>query len=225
MRCLIMSEITKEQIEKTMAALRKNNMQAHYVETKEQAKALVCSLLEKGSTVTHGGSVTLAQIGMTEVLKSGDYIYLDRSAEGLTREQVEEIYRKSFFADTYLTSANAITENGELYNVDGNSNRVAAILYGPKSVIVIAGINKIVPDIRAAVQRVKRTAAPKNTVRLNCKTPCAVTGECISLKKENSFACDGCKSEARICCNYVVTAQQRHKDRIKVILVGEELGY
>ncbi|MBR2176047.1 MAG: lactate utilization protein [Clostridia bacterium] len=220
-----MDNSNKEIIEKTLQALRRNNMQAYYADTKEQAKELVCSMLKKGSTVTHGGSVTLAETGITELLGNGDYIYLDRSAPGLTPEQVREIYRKSFFADTYLTSSNAITENGELYNVDGNSNRVAAIVYGPESVIVIAGYNKIVPDIRAAVERVKRIAAPKNAVRLDCATPCAETGECISLKKENSFACEGCKSPARICCNYVVTAQQRHKDRIKVIIVGEVLGY
>ena len=214
-----------EKINSTMEALRKNNMQAYYVENSAKAKELVQSLMEKGSTVTHGGSMTLKQTGINELLKSGDYNYLDRSAEGLTREQVEEIYRKSFFADTYLTSANAVTEKGELYNVDGNSNRVAAILYGPKSVIVVVGVNKIVPDIRAAVERVKKVAAPKNTVRLSCKTPCAATGECISLKQPDSVACDGCKSEGRVCCNYVVSAQQRKKDRIKLIIVGEELGY
>ena len=218
-------EINMEKINSTMEALRKNNMQAYYVENSAKAKELVQSLMEKGSTVTHGGSMTLKQTGINELLKSGDYNYLDRSAEGLTREQVEEIYRKSFFADTYLTSANAVTEKGELYNVDGNSIRVAAILYGPKSVIVVVGVNKIVPDIRAAVERVKKVAAPKNTVRLSCKTPCAATGECISLKQPDSVACDGCKSEGRVCCNYVVSAQQRKKDRIKVIIVGEELGY
>ncbi len=212
-------------IEKTMEALRKNNMQAYYANTGDEARELVASLLKKGCTVTHGGSVTLEQTGITGLISSGDYNYLDRSAPGITREQKEEIYRKSFFADVYLTSANAITENGELYNVDGNSNRIAAIAYGPESVIVVAGFNKIVPDIHAAVKRVKTAAAPKNTVRLSCETPCAVTGECISLKKEDSVACDGCRSEDRICCNYLVSAQQRKKDRIKVIIVGEELGY
>lgn len=214
-----------ETVSKTLEALRQNNMQAYYAENAEQAKEIVCSLIEKGSTISNGGSVTLKQTGIYELLKNGDYNYLDRDAEGLSREQIEDIYRKSFFADTYVTSTNAITENGELYNVDGNSNRTAAILYGPKNVIVIAGINKIVPDIRAAVERVKKVAAPLNTVRLNCKTPCAVTGECISLKNEDSVACDGCRSDARICCNYVVSAFQRHRDRIKVIIVGEELGY
>lgn len=214
-----------EKIEKTMEALRRNNMKAFFVNTADEARELVASMLTKGCTVTHGGSETLKQTGITGLISGGDYEYLDRGAPGLTREQVEEIYRRSFFADVYLTSANAITENGELYNVDGNSNRVAAIAYGPASVVVVAGYNKIVPDIRAAVERVKTVAAPKNTVRLSCKTPCAASGECISLKKEDSVACDGCRSEGRICCNYLVSAQQRKKDRIKVIIVGEELGY
>lgn len=144
----------------------------------ELAKSLVCP----GATVTHGGSETLIQLGIPELLSGGDYNYLDRSAEGLTREQVEEIYRKSYFADYYFTSSNAVTETGELYNVDGNSNRVSAILYGPKNVLVFVGINKIVRDINEAITRVKTIAAPANTLRLSCDTPCAKTGECVSLK-------------------------------------------
>ena len=117
------------------------------------------------------------------------------------------------------------TERGELYNVDGNSNRVAAILYGPKSVIVVAGCNKIVPDLAAAVRRVKAKAAPENCTRLSCETFCRKTGECVSLRQESSEMPEGCRSEARICCNYVVSAYQRQQGRIKVVLVGEPLGY
>ena len=212
-----------EIIEKTMTALRKNNMQAYFVEKKEDVIDLVKTLIKKGDTVTHGGSVTLAECGIPALLANGDYNYLDRKAPGITPEQVKDIYRKTFSADVFFTSANAITENGLLYNVDGNSNRVAAIVYGPESVIVIAGVNKIVPDINAAMNRLKTTAAPLNTKRLNCKTPCAVTGKCLAV--DNPLLAEGCKSPERICCNYVVTAQQRHKDRIKVILVGENLGY
>ena len=212
-----------EMIEKTMTALQKNNMQAYFVEKKEDVIDLVKTLIKKGDTVTHGGSVTLAECGIPALLANGDYNYLDRSVKGLTPEQVKDIYRKTFSADVFFTSANAITENGLLYNVDGNSNRIAAIVYGPESVIVIAGVNKIVPDINAAMNRLKTTAAPLNTKRLNCKTPCAVTGKCLAV--DNPLLAEGCKSPERICCNYVVTAQQRHKDRIKVILVGESLGY
>lgn len=220
-----MAQINMETVNKTMEALKHNNMAAYFCETSEEAVNLAESLIKKGDTISNGGSVTLSQTGIASLISNGDYNYLDRSAEGLTRTEVEEIYRKTFRADVFFTSANAITENGELYNVDGNSNRVAAILYGPESVIVVAGYNKIVPDINAAVNRVKTIAAPKNTQRLSCDTYCSKQGKCVSLNKDDSFICDGCKSEQRICCNYVVSAYQRKKDRIKVIIVGEELGY
>lgn len=219
-----MSQINMQSVNKTLDSLRKNNMEAYFCENSEKARELVKSLMKKGDTVSHGGSVTLSQTGITDILKNGDYNYLDRSAAG-SREEIEEIYRKTFSADVFLTSANAITENGELYNVDGNSNRVAAILYGPESVIVIAGYNKIVPDINAAIKRVKEIAAPLNTKRLDCDTYCAKENKCVSLNNDNCLICDGCHSEQRICCNYVISAQQRKKNRIKVIIVGEELGY
>lgn len=212
-------------IEKTLNNLRKNNMQAFYCETSAEALELVKTLMNKGDTVTHGGSVTLKQTGVADLLKSGDYNYLDRSREGITREQVEEVYRKTYSADVYFSSSNAVTENGELYNVDGNSNRVSAILYGPKSVVMLCGYNKIVKDIDEAVYRVKTVAAPPNAKRLGLETYCASAGECLSCSKDGSFMCDGCRSESRICCNYVISAKQRHKDRIKVIIIGEELGY
>ena len=112
-----------------------------------------------------------------------------------------------------------------LYNVDGNSNRVACIVYGPRQVIMIVGVNKIVKDIDDAIYRVKTVCAPMNTQRLDVKTPCNKTGKCISLSKENPYLCDGCGGDNRICCNYVVSAKQRHKNRIKVIIVNENLGY
>ncbi len=220
-----MENISKETIEKTMAALRKNQMQAFYCETKEEVKAKVAELLQKGDTVTHGGSVTLAECDIPSLLRSGDYTYLDRSQEGLTREQVQEIYRKAFFSDVYLMSSNAVTTDGKLFNVDGNANRVAALMYGPKSVIVVVGINKIVENLDQAFDRLRTIAAPLNTKRLQCNTYCEKTGRCISLNNENSELGDGCFSEKRICCSYAVCSFQRVKDRIKVILVGEPLGY
>ena len=132
----------------------------------------------------------------------------------MTRPEVEEVYRQTFRADTFFMSTNALTENGDLYNVDG-----------PKSVIVVCGINKIVKNIDEAIKRVKTIAAPQNTIRLGIETPCGKTGECVSLRKENPELCDGCHGDTRICCNYVVSAQQRHIDRIKVIIIGEEYGY
>ena len=211
-------------VETTLKNLQRNRMEAYYVNTKEQACDLVRKLIKKGDTVSCGGSVTLKQTGVYDIISSGDYNFLDRSACE-TPAEVEEVYRKTFCADAFFTSANSVTENVELYNVDGNSNRVAAILYGPKSVICVCGVNKIVKNIGEAITRVKTKAAPPNTVRLGIETPCAKTGECISLKQDSPEMCEGCHGSGRICCNYVVCAQQRHIDRIKVILIGEEYGY
>lgn len=215
--------VLKKRIDRTLAALQKNNMQAFYAETKEDVVALVASLLHENDSVSCGGSVSLVETGVMDHLRSGRYRFLDRSRAGLTPEEIRDIYIASFGADAYLCSANAITENGELYNVDGNSNRVAALLYGPRSVIVVAGYNKIVRDLDDAVRRVKTIAAPANCTRLQCATYCNETGTCKGTDYERMT--DGCESDARICCNYVVSARQRHKDRIKVILVGEELGF
>lgn len=212
-----------ERIKKTMENLEKNNMKAFFVETKEEVVPLIKTLVPEGSSVANGGSETLKQTGAISLLESGIYDFIDR--RGLDGEEVRQCYIKSFGSDAFFCSSNAITENGELYNVDGNSNRVACIVYGPRQVIIVAGVNKIVSDINEAIERVKTTAAPPNTQRLSCKTPCAVTGHCISLDGENPLMCDGCESPQRICCNFVVSAKQRHKDRIKVILVNENLGY
>ena len=219
-----MTNEMKTRVETALKNLRRNRMQAYYVDTKEEACALVKTLVPKGATVSCGGSVTLRQTGVYDIISSGDYNFLDRSAAE-TPEQIKEIYRKTFCADAVFTSANAVTENGELYNVDGNSNRVAAIVFGPDSVICVCGVNKLVKNIDEAIRRVKTKAAPPNTVRLGIETPCAKTGECISLQKEDADMCAGCHGDGRICCNYVVSAQQRHVDRIKVILIGEEYGY
>lgn len=221
----IQKELTYKRIEKTIANLKRNNMDAYYCETAKDACALVETLIKEGDTVGSGGSQTLKQTGVLDLLKSGRYRYLDRNAPGITAEGIEQVYRDTYSADAYFCSSNAITENGELYNVDGNSNRVSAILYGPKSVIMVAGYNKIVRNIDEAVVRVKREAAPANTIRLNMEAGCRESGECVSLKKNGSFLCDGCHMDGRVCCNYVVSAQQRKKGRIKVIIVGESLGY
>ena len=218
--------IIEKRIARTMAALEKNNMQAFYAENKCKAVELVSELIEKGATVSFGGSMSLEESGVMGLLKSGEYNLLDRSAPNLTPEQIQKIYRDAFSADYYLCSSNAITENGELYNVDGLGNRVSAITFGPKSVIIVAGYNKIVSDLNEAANRVKQIAAPANCLRLSKNTYCAACGKCASLKDDaNSEITDGCGSDDRICSTYVICAQQRIKNRIKVILVGEELGY
>ena len=206
--------VTRQRMERTAEALRRNNMEAYLTDGRAGVAPLVKSLLHQGDTVSVGGSVSLDECGILELLRGGEYRFLDRYAPGLTREQQEELFRQSFFADAYLCSTNAVTENGELYNVDGNANRVAAITFGPASVILVVGCNKIVKDLAAADARVKAVAAPANAKRLSCKTPCAVTGQC-----------ENCQSPGRICCTYVLHRYQRVPGRIKVILVGQELGY
>lgn len=209
-------------IQQVLDALKKNNMDAYFVENREQALSLVQELLPAGATVSVGGSVTLAEIGAMELLRSGSYNFLDRAAQGITPEGVRRVYEQTFAADCFLGSANAITEQGELYNVDGNANRISAMAFGPKSVIVVAGVNKIVPDLQAAVRRVKTVCAPANTKRLSCNTYCREKGHCVAV---DGGMTDGCNSPQRICCTYQVLAHQRQPGRIKVILVNEHLGY
>lgn len=211
-----------KRVERTRENLKKNGIDSFYVESRDMVVPLLETLIPDGSTVSVGGSVTLGECGVLEFLKKGDFNYLDRYQPGLSRPEIEEIFRKAFFADVYLCSSNAVTERGELYNVDGNSNRVGAIVYGPKSVVMVCGINKIVADIEEAVARVKNITAPANAMRLNCDTHCAKTGKCAGA---NGRLPDGCACDGRICSNYVVTAKQQHVGRIKVIFVGESLGY
>ncbi len=209
-------------INKVIKNIQNNNMEAYYAANKAEAVKIAKSLLNKGDTISCGGSVTLAECGITDLMRSGDYNFLDRAVPGLTAAQIDEIYAKTFMADAYLCSANALTEKGELVNVDGRANRVSAITYGPKSVVCVVGVNKIVKDIKEGFRRIKTTAAPLNAKRLNCNTPCAKTGVCIALDGDIA---DGCMSEDRICASYVVCGRQRIKNRIKVIIVNEELGF
>lgn len=208
------------QAAQVIEALRRNNMDGYFVERAADVPEQVARLLHDGDTVAVGGSKTLTQTGVLDLLRSGRYRFIDRYAPDIP--DMRKVFLDSFAADAYLSSVNAVTLNGELYNVDGNSNRVAAICYGPRSVILVAGVNIIVKDIDAAVTRVKRCAAPANAARLGCDTYCAKTGACMGLRGDMA---SGCKTSARICCSYVVSAYQREKGRIKVILVGEELGY
>ena len=213
-----------EKFEQLAKALQKNNIEAYYAENKEEAFETVKNLIKKGGSVACGGSMTLAQCKIPELLKNGDYVFFDRGV-AKTPEESADIMRKAYNADFYLCSSNAVTEDGFLYNVDGNSNRVSAILYGPKSVIMVVGKNKVVKNLNEAQLRVKKIAAPKNTVRLSCETYCRHTGECASLKNDSAEMTDGCAGDGRICCNYVICGPQRHKNRIKLIYVNEDVGY
>lgn len=211
--------LKKMNIEKALKNLEKNRFEPYFLETKEEVVPLLKKLLKKGCSVSVGGSETLKEVGALELLGNGDYEYLDRYAKGA---DPREIFIKALSADAYLTSANAISEEGELINVDGNSNRIAAICYGPESVIVVAGVNKLVENAEEGLKRIKRIAAPKNAKRLSCETYCASFGICKGA--EGSITA-GCGGEGRICCNYLISGPQRHAGRIKVILVNEELGY
>lgn len=216
-------KIVQLRMEKTKKALESNNMQVFIADTKEQVPEIVKTLISKDDLIGSGGSVSLKEAGVIDMLKNEGYNFLDRA--DFTAENINDFYIKCFSTDAYFTSANAITENGELYNVDGNSNRIAAIAFGPKSVIVVAGYNKLVKNLDDAVKRVKTIAAPANTVRLSCDTFCHEKGECAALAGSCDCMTSGCKSDGRICCNFLISAQQRHKNRIKVILVAETLGY
>lgn len=207
----VLSTVEKR-IQRAMKAVQQNNMQAFYVKTAAEVAPFVRQLLPAGCSVSHGGSETLAETGVTQLLAEGGYRYLDRTK--VPKAEVGKLYREVFCADWYLTSSNAVTEAGELYNVDGNSNRVAAIAFGPAHVLVIVGCNKVVKDLDEARARVCAVAAPANTARLASKTPCAVTGKC-----------ENCHSPARICCNTLITQFQRDPDRVKVLFVGEPLGF
>lgn len=204
--------VVEKRIRRTVDALQKNGMDAWYVKTAAEVVPLAASLMPEGATIACGGSVTLTQTGVMQLLASGKYHFLDRG--DLSGEALQKVFRDAFSADWYCMSSNAITEQGELYNVDGNANRIAALAFGPKNVLIVAGYNKIVPDLAAADARVRAMAAPANAARLSCKTPCAVTGKC-----------ENCHSPARICCSALICAQQRVPGRIKVVLVGEELGF
>lgn len=204
-------ETVWQRMERTAENLRKNRMEAYLVKTKVEAVDLIEQLVPAGQSVACGGSTTLAEAGVMDLIKSGRYEFWDRHAPGADREEMQ---LRAFGCDTYFASTNALTENGELINVDGYGNRVAAMIYGPKSVIVLAGYNKIVPDIEAGFERLRLWASPANNKRLSIPNPCTKTGKCVD-----------CKSENRICCSYVIHRQQRIQGRIKVILVAEQLGY
>lgn len=212
----------REKIEKTINNLEKNNISAYFVKTRSEVIPLIEKLVKKGAIVACGGSVTLDETGVLEHLNSGRYEFFDRYKEGLSREEVTDIFKKSFCVDAYFCSSNAVTEEGELYNVDGNANRISAIAFGPKKVIMVVGKNKIVPDLDSAVKRVKTIAAPKNCKRLSCDTYCSIKGHCADM--EGGIG-KGCGSPARICRHYLVSAKQAQKDRINVIIVDEDLGY
>ncbi len=195
---------------KVMEGLTSRNMTAYYAKDKEEALALALKLIPEKSSVTMGGAMSAHEIGLVEKLKEGDYDFIDRDAS----EDKRKAMLMAYDADFFLSSANAITEDGVLINIDGNSNRVSAIAQGPKKVLFIIGMNKVCKDIDSAMKRARNVAAPTNAQRFGLSTPCAKTGTCFD-----------CKSPDTICCQFLITRFSRHKDRIHVILVNDNLGF
>ena len=197
---------------KLVKEMRKRNMAADYFDTAGQAVEAVLKLIPTGSSVSWGGSVTMDQTGLKQALRASDYRLLDRdTAEA---EDIPAIYHAALSCDYYIMSSNAVTMDGKLVNIDGRGNRLAALIYGPENVVVIAGMNKVVEDEAEALSRVRNEASPINAVRLDRKTPCASTG-----------SCSDCLSDDCICSHTVITRRSIVRERIKVFLVGEDLGF
>lgn len=204
----------EKQIERTVANLEKNNMQGHFVPDEKCLHEKIRELIPSNAVVGAGDSVTLFETGIIDLLRSGNYRFLDKHKAGLSGEEKKQIYRDTFSAHTFLSGTNALTEEGELYNIDGNGSRVAPMLYGPEQVIIVAGVNKIVRNLQEAEVRVRQYCAPIDAKRLGKKTSCVEKGYCMD-----------CKSNDRICNSFVAIRRQFVKGRIQVILVGKSLGY
>ena len=190
--------------------LESRNMTGYFANDKEEALKTALSLIPKGSSVTMGGAMSAREIGLVNSLKEGDYDFIDRDNYPDKREAM----LKGYDADFFLSSANAMTQDGIIVNIDGNSNRVSCIAQGPKHVIFIVGMNKICDDLDGAMKRARNVAAPINAQRFGLDTPCSKTGTCMD-----------CKSPDTICCQFLITRFSRHKDRIHVILVNDSLGF
>lgn len=199
--------------QKVIAGLNSRNMEGFFVKNKEEALQKMLDIIPEGSSVGWGGSMSVTAIGGFDAIRNGNYVVYDRD-RAASPEEKKKIERQIYFADYFLTSSNAITEDGVLVNLDGNANRVSAIAYGPEHVLIIVGMNKVVKNVEDAVSRTRNIAAPINTQRFGLTTPCTKTG-----------ACANCKSQDTICCQMLVTRYSRHNGRIKVILVNEDLGF
>lgn len=201
---------TAESIIKKLAL---RNMTGHYCETASDAVELVRTLVADGESVTWGGSVSFVESGVKDALAADGHPMIDRMAAHTPEEQ-DEMWRRQVSADWFFMSTNAITLDGELVNIDGNANRLALLLHGPKHVCVIAGMNKVVADVESGIKRVRTVTCPLNAARLHTNTPCELTGVCAN-----------CHAKGCMCCQEVITRHSRHEGRIHVVLVGENLGY
>jgi len=196
--------------QKVIKGLASRNMTGYYAENREAALKKALELIPEGSVATMGGGMSVHEIGLVDALKAGNYTFIDRDEI----EDKRAAMLAAYDADVFLASANAITEDGILVNIDGNSNRVSAIAQGPKMVLLIVGMNKVCSDVDGAVKRARNVAAPINAQRFGLSTPCAKTGSCMN-----------CKSIDTICCQFLITRFSRHPGRIHVILVNDSLGF
>jgi len=212
-----MTEATKLYYRKRGQILVKNlqsrHFEAYYCDDREEALKKALELIPEGSSVGWGGATSAEQIGLMDALHQGNYRPIDRSLAKTPQER-EQMMRDCLFSDVFLTGANGMSLDGQMVNIDGMGNRVAAIIYGPKSVIVVAGMNKVEDSLEDAVRRARTVAAPMNNQRFGNDNPCSATG-----------ACGNCKNEKCICNQIVITRHCRPVGRIKFILVGEELGF
>ena len=207
-------QITDSIVNETLENLRRRGFGAYYCATAEEAKELALSLIPSGSAVAWGGSVTAEQIGLTAALKNrADITRIDRDLAS-SPEEKRELMRKALLADAYVAGVNGISRDGWLVNIDGTGNRVAAITFGPENVILVAGVNKIENGVREAMSRARNTAAPLNVKRLGLPNPCSKAGKCMD-----------CTAQTTICNHFVEHRFCKPAGRIKVILVGESLGY
>ena len=195
--------------QKVIKGLESRNMTGYYAADREEALKKALELIPEGSTVTMGGAMSAVEIGLVDALMNGNYDFLDRN-----QMEPREALLKGYDADVFLTSANAMTEDGIMVNIDGNANRVSYIANGPKKLLVIVGMNKVCDDIDGAMKRARAVAAPTNAQRFEINTPCKKTGSCAN-----------CKSPDTICCQFLITRYSRHADRIHVILVNDSLGF
>ena len=195
--------------ETVIKGLKSRNMTGYYAKNKEEALKLALGLIAKGSSITMCGCMSAKEIGLVSALKEGDYHFIDR-----TKLEPREALLAAYDADIFLSSANALTDDGILVNIDGNANRVSCIAQGPKKVLFIVSMNKICSDLDSAMKRARNIAAPANAQRFDIKTPCKLTGKCTD-----------CKSQDTICCQFLITRYSRHTERIHVILVNEDLGF
>lgn len=196
--------------QKVINGLKSRNMNGYYAKDKDEALKLALELIPEGSTVNMGGAMSVHDIGLSKALKEGNYEFIERGKY----EDKRQAALLAYDADVFLASANAMTEDGVLINIDANSNRISAIAHGPRKVVLIVGMNKVCSDVDGALKRARNVAAPINAQRFGITTPCTETGSCMN-----------CKSPDTICCNFLITRFSREKGRINVILVNDNLGF